>query len=145
MDIAAVTLRSSCPDSDRGLLERWVRAPHVARWWGDPGAVLQEALDVRSAATQAIIEGDGVRVGYIQWQVAPRHELDAAGLSEVADGTVDIDILIGEPDYLGRGVAPRALRLVTDRLRMNPGVPLVMLATSVANRSALRAFEKAGF
>jgi RimJ/RimL family protein N-acetyltransferase len=57
---------------------------------------------------------------------------------------VDIDILIREPTCIGRGIGPEALTLLLKRLE-NEGVKIAGLATSVSNRSAIRAFEKAGF
>ncbi len=63
---------------------------------------------------------------------------------DVPDDLVDIDILIGEPEFLGRGVGPRALVLVLAKLR-GEGVGFAGLGTSTSNRAAIRAFEKAGF
>jgi aminoglycoside 6'-N-acetyltransferase len=61
------------------------------------------------------------------------------------DHLVDIDIMIGEPEALGRGVGPRALGLLLDRFRADPRVEWAGLGTSLANERAIRAFEKAGF
>ncbi len=57
---------------------------------------------------------------------------------------MDIDILIGEPEFLGLGVGPRALVLLLARLH-GEGVRVAGLGTSTSNRAAIRAFEKAGF
>jgi hypothetical protein len=32
--------------------------------------------------------------------------------------------MIGEPEFIGRGVGPAALQLLLDRLRINPAVSL---------------------
>ncbi len=58
---------------------------------------------------------------------------------------MDIDIAIGEPDYLGLGVGPRALRQLVEELIEDSRVLMIMLATSVENEAAIRAYEKAGF
>jgi len=44
-------------------------------------------------------------------------ELDAAGLHEVPDDAIDIDIAIGEEELLGKGIGSRALSILRDRRR----------------------------
>lgn len=92
-----------------------------------------------------MIVADGVPVGYVRWQKALRAEMEAAGLHETPEGTIDIDIMIGEADYIGRGVGPRALQLVVQRLRSEGSIPMIMMGTSVDNTMAISAFERAGF
>jgi len=93
---------------------------------------------------QALISLDGRPVGYVLWQRPSREELATAGLGALPPDHVDVDILIGEPELIGRGIGPPALLLLLDRLRSG-GVSSVGLGTDVANQRARRAFEKAGF
>jgi aminoglycoside 6'-N-acetyltransferase len=139
----AVDLSTFDPDRDLSLVAAWVHRPHVAQWWGDPEQTLA-AVQQHPLATEALINVNGRPVGFVCWQTPPREELEAAGLSDLPDDLVDIDILIGEPDALGQGIGPAALSHVLARLRAE-GVRLVGLGTAVANRHALKAFEKAGF
>lgn len=125
-------------------LSAWLSRPHVARWWGDPERNLQHAAQLPPDA-HALIVADGTPVGYVCWQRLPAHELQGAGLTGVPGPLVDIDILIGEPDRLGQGIGPEALRQVLARLREDPCVRVAGVGTSAANLPAIRAFEKAGF
>jgi len=125
------------------LLERWLRNPHVVQWWGAPDSHLS-TLGQRPTDTHALITAGGKRVGYLCWQKPSREELEAAQLTDLPEDLVDIDILIGEPDCLGRGVGPKALALLLARLSRE-GVRFAGLATSIDNRAAIRAFEKADF
>ncbi len=84
-------------------------------------------------------------MGYMCWEPPPPEELEAAGLSDLPDRLMDIDIMIGEPDALGRGIGPQALALLLQRLREDPSVEWAGLGTSLANERAIRAYEKAGF
>jgi aminoglycoside 6'-N-acetyltransferase len=129
--------------ADLRLLERWLRSPHVVRWWGTPDLHLT-SLSQRSRNTDAVITADGRPVGYLCWQRPSPAELEAAGLTDLPEDLVDIDILVGEPELLGRGVGPRALALLLARLH-GEGVGFAGLGTSTSNRVAIRAFEKAGF
>ena len=141
---AHVQLTPFVPDRDTPLLASWLRRPHVSRWWGDPRKALEDVSRPPARGGEALIAVDGVPVGYVRWQVPTREELDAAGLHELPDDVVDIDVAIGEADLLGRGIGPRALSILRDRLARD-GVSIIMLATSVDNARAVRAYEKAGF
>jgi aminoglycoside 6'-N-acetyltransferase len=138
VDLEVLDLQSDLP-----LLERWLRSPHVVRWWGTPDLHLTE-LAQRSRDTHAVITAGGRPVGYLCWQRPSPSELEAAGLTDLPEDLVDIDILIGEPELLGRGVGPRALVLLLAKLH-GEGVGFAGLGTSTSNRVAIRAFEKAGF
>jgi aminoglycoside 6'-N-acetyltransferase len=128
------------------LLLAWLRRPHVIKWWGDP-AKAEEGLHLltRPIDTHALIVVDGVAVGYLCWGKPPRDDLEAAGLSDLPEELIDVDILIGDPELIGRGIGPRALRLLLDRLRGDPSISLVGIGPSVLNARAIRAYEKVGF
>jgi len=141
--VPTVRLTQFEPSRHLPILEAWLRRPHVARWWGDPELALA-AVRQLPLASQAIIAADAQPVGYLCWQRPPSEDLAAAGLSDLPSDLVDVDILIGEPAFLGRGIGPTALSHLVAQLRAE-GVPAVGLAAALANPRALRAYEKAGF
>jgi aminoglycoside 6'-N-acetyltransferase len=138
-----VKLRALDLSADRPLLERWLQSPHVVQWWGTQD-VQFTGQGQRSSGTDAMITADGKPVGYLCWQRPSPSEIAAAGLTELPGDLMDIDIMIGEPEFLGCGVGPRALVLLLAKLR-DEGVRFAGLGTSTSNRVAIRAFEKAGF
>lgn len=142
MRVPGVELQAFEAQRDLALAARWLRRAHVARWWGEPAQALAEvaAHDQRSAA---MILLDGRPVGLLCWQVPSRAELVEAGLDDLPSDLVDIDVMIGEPDALGRSVGPCALRLLFGALRER-GVRRVGLATALANTRALSAYARAG-
>lgn len=144
MPIREIRLETFDRELHSHRLGDWLRQPHVARWWGDPQLAM-ESSPRRSPGTCAVIVADGVPVGYLSWQTPPRDELEAAGLVDLPEDLVDIDILIGEPEFIDRGVGPRSLCLLLARFRVDPLVSFAGVGTSVENRRAIRAFEKAGF
>jgi aminoglycoside 6'-N-acetyltransferase len=133
-------VRSNAP-----LLAECLARPHVARWYPDPGAWLRWALNPPQAGAHALIDCDGRPIGYLRWQKVARETLDSLGLIEIPECSVDIDILIGETDCVGRGLGPRALSLLVETLREDRSIPLLGLTTAVLNVAAQRAFGKAGF
>ena len=127
------------------LLSEWLSRSHVARWHPDPGARVEWALNPPPGGAHALIVLAERPIGHLRWQKVDRETLDALGLSEIPEGSVDVDILIGEADCLGRGYGPTALALLVETLRRDATVPLVGLSPSIDNASAQRAYEKAGF
>ena len=139
-----VTLRPFEP-SHLPRLARWLRAPHVARWYPEPESNLAWAAAPPPGGSQALIASGPHEVGYLRWQRVDRETLDALDLFEIPAGSVDADILIGEAGDVGRGAGPAALCALAAELARDPTVPLVGLTTALANTRAHRAFEKAGF
>lgn len=137
-----VELQAFRPERDLSLISTWLSRPHVARWWGAPSQALSE-LRRHDAEESALILLDSEPVGYLCWQSPPRSDLNEAGLADLPDDLIDVDIMIGEPSALGRGVGPEALRQLFDRLR-DRGVRLVGLATAHANERAISAYAKVG-
>lgn len=131
---------------DLPLIEQWLRAEHVRGAWGDPAGnlhLLRSALAPGDG--RAIIETDGRRIGLVLWQHPTREELDVAGLADIPTSAIDIDILIGEPDAIGRGLGPKAIGLVAEKALSDPAVPFAMACVGVDNPVSQRAFAKVGF
>jgi aminoglycoside 6'-N-acetyltransferase len=139
-----VSLEAFDPIRDSDKLLRWLAQPHVAKWWGDPARAMRHASDCVPEA-HALIVADGTPVGYLCWQEPTKEELEAADLTDLPSGLVDIDILIGDAQLLGQGVGSRALELLLARLRCDPSFAFAGLGTSASNTNAIRCFEKAGF
>jgi aminoglycoside 6'-N-acetyltransferase len=144
MPIREVSLEKFDPELHSQALAEWLYQPHVSRWWGNPQRAMEDAR-LRSPDTSALIVADGTHVGYLCWQTPTRDERELAGLIDLPEGLVDIDVLIGESDLIDRGVGSRALGLLLDRLRADPQVSVAGVGTSVSNKRAIRAFQKAGF
>jgi RimJ/RimL family protein N-acetyltransferase len=139
--------------TDVELLRHWMTAPHVAMWYPEPEDHIAWAANPPPSGDSAkqtlrdrsLIAVDGRSVGYIRWQSVSREVLDSVGLYEIPAGSVDVDLLIGDLAFVGRGIGPKALLLLVLQLRERGDVPLVGLSPSVQNLFAQRAYAKAGF
>jgi RimJ/RimL family protein N-acetyltransferase len=131
---------------DQALIERWLHTDHVRSTWGDPEENARMLRDPPSAGHwRALIETDGRKVGLVLWQHPTRLELDEAGLTDISESVIDIDIMIGERTETGRGVGSAAIGLVADAVLSEPDVPFVIAAAVIENLASQRAFAKAGF
>jgi RimJ/RimL family protein N-acetyltransferase len=140
-----VRLRDVTSD-DLPLIERWLHADHVRRTWGDPDENMRLLRNAPADRHwRAMIEADGRGVGLVLWQHPTRRELDEAGLIDIPETVIDIDIMIGERGEVGKGVGSAAIRLVAELALSDPAVPFVIAAVLADNLASQRAFAKAGF
>jgi RimJ/RimL family protein N-acetyltransferase len=130
---------------DDGIVREWMKADHVRRFWGDPCRNFRQYKQNDSGSQQRIVMTDNRKVGLILWQHPTRRELDEAGLVDIPESVVDIDIMIGEADMVGRGIGSTAIRMVAEQSLMDKQVPFVIAATRTDNAASRQAFKKAGF
>ncbi|HEY7603311.1 MAG TPA: GNAT family N-acetyltransferase [Gaiellaceae bacterium] len=145
MKIAFPPLR----EEDVGLVERWLNEEHVARWWREP---VEEAIEKRYAGIegrrptrQFLIVVDRRPAGMIQtYRVSDHPEWQQ--LVQVGGDVAGVDLLLGEPDLVGRGLGPQVLtEFVRAVVFADPAVNAVVATVEEPNRRSWRAFEKAGF
>jgi aminoglycoside 6'-N-acetyltransferase len=109
----------SIVDADLPMMEQWLKAPEVARWWGDPAeqlVLLKKDLD------------------------NPSHAWPQVHLQSLPAATQVIDAFIGKPEMLGRGHGSAFLRLLASSF-----IRLVAIDPDAGNLRARRAFARAGF
>ena len=129
--------------ADLPTIERWLEAPHVIEWWGDPteqyllvsGDLNEPAMD------QFIVSADGSDFAYIQC-----YDLTAwnSGFGEQPRSTRGIDQFIGVSDMIERGHGSAFIRAFVERV-LAAGAPRVVTDPDPDNVRAIRAYEKAGF
>ena len=108
---------------DYPLLRRWLSAPHVREWWGDPEEELgfiRDMVEGRDSTRPYLIELGGTPVGYIQvWFVGDN--LDQAEeypwVAELPRDAVGVDLSIGDAR------APLARRRLRRARRLHPPAP----------------------
>lgn len=126
------------------LLADWLQKDHVTPWYRRPEEDLAFATSLPETGAHALITLESEPVGYVRWTHVDRSTLDELGFQHIPEGSVDIDILLGDAERTARGIGPQALELLVRRLSTE-AVPLAALTTSVNNERAQRAFRKVGF
>jgi aminoglycoside 6'-N-acetyltransferase len=149
-------IRRMRPDAhDVDLIVRWRAEPHVHEFWDPddppPDREQIEREDLPSTVPGApaigcIAELGGRPVGYVQFYRWGdfADEAEEVGF-EVSEDAWGIDVFVGEPDLVDRGVGSRIVRLTCEHLEEVHGAEEIVLLTEVINKRAQRAYEKAGF
>jgi aminoglycoside 6'-N-acetyltransferase len=139
--------------ADPPLLHRWLNLPHVADTYGlgrrpTLGDVAEEygPLATGEDRTRAfVVEADGRPVGYVQTYRILEHPVWAAQCA-VEDESHGIDLFLGEPDTVGRGLGPVVIRAFVEReVFARTDAVAVVADPRSENRRSISAFEKAGF
>lgn len=151
--------------SDLPTLQRWLNTPHVYEWWGrhvspgalgGAGAAAATEADVEakygpglkhsSTTHRFIIEHDGAPIGLIQWYHLGHSVGYARAIGEDPASCAGLDLLIGEPTAINRGLGSRAIdQFVTSVIFLQLDVTRAVSGPAQNNARSLRAFEKAGF
>ncbi|HMJ15620.1 MAG TPA: GNAT family N-acetyltransferase [Polyangiaceae bacterium] len=133
------------------LLQAWLTAPHVDRWWHGPQdlagvrAKYLPRIDGREPSHVFLIESGAVPVGWIQWYRWADYPVHAAQLGASAD-SAGVDLAIGEVEQIGLGLGSRALRTFVDHIVFaQPGIAACLSDPQTDNTRSVRAFLKAGF
>jgi RimJ/RimL family protein N-acetyltransferase len=137
--------------ADLPLLAKWLKAPHVARWWprndtSDEALAADygPAIDGTDPSRLYLIAVDGEPVGFCETYLhADEPAWDrTVGLPNVAG----IDYLIGRPELCGHGLGTRTIgafcALVFD---LYPRIDGIASVPQAANPASRRVLEKNGF
>jgi aminoglycoside 6'-N-acetyltransferase len=128
---------------DLPLIRRWLEAPEVMRWWGQPDeqyALVSGDLD-HPNMDQFIVALDDHPFGYIQCYGLGTWN---HGFGAQPPKTRGIDQFIGETDMIGRGHGSGFIRQFADGL-LTSGIPRIVTDPDPDNGRAVRAYARAGF
>ena len=134
------------------LLKRWLHAPHIREWWGEPETELGYIVDMvegRDSTKPYIFYVNGEPAGYIQvWFVGPHQteewSKDNPWLMELPSHAVGVDLSIGEEHNLSNGIGSAALHQFVGMLKA-AGHSAIIIDPDPENGRAVRAYTKAGF
>ena len=140
--------------ADLPQLRRWLAEPHVAEWWTSAEET-EEAVEAIEAGERVgrahpvqpwIVEVGGTPIGFLQWYRV-EDEADWFPDLEIPPGTVALDVAIGDPSRIGRGLGRRVvLEFCHHVLRSAaPDSTEVWIDPDPRNERAVRCYRSVGF
>ena len=140
--------------SDLPILAVWLARPHVARWWREPSDLISVERNYGPLAkgldpTEGFIVHFSARpIGYVQRYLIDEHpdwrETIQGALGH--GGGIGIDYLIGEPDFVGRGVGRRLISQFVDASWTRyPSADRIAVALQQDNIASWKALAASGF
>jgi aminoglycoside 6'-N-acetyltransferase len=132
-------------------MRRRQEMPHIRARWGDPDTELgyiRDMIEGRDTTQPFIFSVEGEPTGYIQYWFIGHHQnetwiADLPWLAELPSDAVGVDLSIGDPAKLSRGIGSGALSSFAEFLVEDH--PTIIIDPDPTNTRAVRAYEKAGF
>lgn len=146
----AFTFRRAEP-SDIDLIDLWFHSPHVIEFWGDAPTNIDDFRSTMSGNTDLF----NYWIGYVDdtpfcllittdaARGMPEHLVPF--LPETGDAWT-LDVLIGPPEFLGRGIAANMLKgFLCHMQRLNGALQTVLIDPAADNSRAIHVYGKVGF
>lgn len=143
-----ISFRPVTLQEDLNRIHAWMNEPHVIPFWDmarpleDIRDYLQKALD-DPHQTPYVGNLDGVPMSY--WETYWAVEDVISGYYEVRPEDQGIHLLIGPPEFLGRGYALPLLRAMTALQFRHEATQRIVTEPDIRNGLVIRVFERCGF
>jgi RimJ/RimL family protein N-acetyltransferase len=141
-----ITLRK-LENEDLDLFKKWVYAPHVAKWYEEPLSWIDE-IEKRKGEFNwihhFIAEFNGIPVGFCQYYEYKMSGETWHGEAEV-EGAYSIDYMIGDPNFLGRGLSKTIVKELIAKIRLHPNAKRVIVQPEPENVRSCGLLLSSGF
>lgn len=132
----------------RSLVHRWLKEPHVAKWFYGQGLQntlnhLDDFLNGTSSGQYWLAYDQNRPFAFLitSFVEKPKDEL-TKWCSKEGDA-ITLDLLIGEPDHLGKGLSPIVIREFL--LSQFPNITEVLIDPEATHSHAIHIYKKVGF
>jgi putative acetyltransferase len=130
--------------ADLSIMEAWLAQDYIQKFCGDPQDWIKEISENISAdwVKYFIVECD-TPIGFLQY-----YETDRAPQGEWSNepiGTVGIDYLIGDVEFLGKGFGSKIVRLLVDCIKSKNEYDYIIADPIVENVASIIVLENNGF
>lgn len=139
-------------DSDIPLIEAWLHKDHVKKWYEIPhlGVTLDDWMkEIKERNNEFkwlhhfIVMLEGVAIGLCQYYKCKDSDEDFGNLT--VEGSYGIDYLIGEEDYIGKGVGRQMIRALLDTIFSFPDAIRVTADIDENNKASEGVLQSCGF
>lgn len=137
-------------EKDMRLFFTWVKKPHIAQWWkSDTYEKFFEKYHPKMASQNFVFPFimyiNEKPIGYIQYYLADKVDNGWWMKTHGQAGTIGMDIIIGETDYIGKGFGPMLIKKFIEKIYQETKASKIIIDPSVNNIAAIRCYEKIGF
>ena len=141
-----ITLRR-LEDCDISMIKKWLYTKHVSKWYTEPIDWLNEIINRNTEyrwIKHFIVETEGVPIGFCQYYDYAFSQETWHGTTDVQD-TYSIDYLIGETDYLGRGLGTSIVLKLVNEIQNNTVAKKIIVQPEIENKASRNTLLSAGF
>jgi len=136
-----------CTDNDISTIETWLNKEYIKKWYGDPNEWLDEIRNLSGAfdwLNHFIAEHEGTPIGFCQYYDCSKTPKGYEWDNE-PPGTFGIDYMIGEEQFLKKGLGSAMIQLLIDLIKSNENVKQIFADPVKENKASIKLLEKNGF
>lgn len=136
--------------SDLALVEKWLREPHVARWWTRDTTAeaeltkYQARIEQPSRTTMVMAVSQRECIGWCQWYRWDDYPNEAEAM-DALPAEVGLDYAIGKVSAVSRGLGTSLVAALVDDVRMRLGDVGFLVGPDARNAASRRVLEKNEF
>lgn len=134
-------------DKDVPLFKQWLYLPHVSKWYHDPLDWIEEVEKRNSDFVwlhHYIVETNGYTIGFCQYYEYHNSEEVWHGDVEV-EGTYSIDYMIGESDYLKKGLGKAIIKELITKVSSIANAKRIIVQPEPENAASCKTLLSCGF
>ncbi len=129
---------------DLSIMRAWLEQDYIRKFWGDPQIWIKEISEnLKSDWIKYFMVENDTPIGFLQY-----YETDKApkgDWSQESIGTVGIDYLIGNVDYLGKGFGSKIIHLFVNLIKLKNEYDFIIADPIIENESSIKVLLKNGF
>lgn len=132
---------------DLAIFKQWLSRPHVAKWYHDPADWIEEIEkqeDEFRWLHHFIVECDGRPIGFCQFYACENSEELWEGYTAMG-GSYSIDYMIGEPDWLRKGIGRQIVYALIERITRHPDAQRIVVQPEEENKASCGLLLSCGF
>ncbi len=135
-------------EKDRLLVHSWIKKPHVSEWFYDEGLEntykhMDEFIAGASDPKYWLAYDGDTPFAFLITSLVKKPMDELSCWCQAAGKTITLDILIGDEDYLGKGLSHILIKEFL--LSEFPDAEEVLIDPEKANSRAVHVYEKVGF
>ena len=134
-------------DEDIGLYKKWLYTTHVAKWYHEPLDWIDE-IEKRNSEFlwlhHYIVEYEDKPIGFCQFYEYYNSGETWNGNIDV-DGTYSIDYMIGELNYLGKGLGKQIIRALVSKISYHNNAKRIIVQPEKENKASCGVLQSCGF
>lgn len=134
-------------DNDLLFFKKWLYLPHVAAWYHDPLDWIDEVEKRNNEFSflyHFVVEKDGKAIGFCQYYEYRHSGEDWHGNTNI-NGTYSIDYLIGDTEYLGKGLGTAIIKALIEKIKTQSNAKRIIVQPEQENKASCNTLLSCGF
>lgn len=134
-------------NEDLTIFKKWLYKPHVAKWYHEP---LDWIMEIEQKDNEFhwihhfIVEYNSKNIGFCQYYACMDSDELWEGYTALG-GSYSIDYMIGENQYIGKGLGKEIIVTLIDKIRKHDDAKRIVVQPEAENKASCGVLLSCGF